>query len=42
MDEVISYIKETRKEERERSLLTSCISEKEEQSEIVRYPEVWE
>ncbi|MGM9568046.1 MAG: peptidylprolyl isomerase [Clostridia bacterium] len=42
MDEVISYIKETQKEQRERSLLTSCIEEKEEASEIVYHREVWE
>ena len=42
MDEVIAYIKDTQKEQRERSLLTSYIEEKEKQSEIVYHSEVWE
>lgn len=42
MDEVISYIKETQKEQKERSLLTSYIEEKEAQSEIVYHREIWE
>ena len=42
MDEVIAFIKDSEKEQRERSLLTSYIEDKEKQSEIVYHPEVWE
>lgn len=42
MDEVIPYIQETKKEQQERSLLTSYLEEREKQSDIVYHREVWE